>query len=51
MRSCSAAMVAGSRAESLAVMVVPGEEPFAAGWGLAMAAGAVVGLVPLLPCP
>ena len=51
MRSCSLAMVAGSRADSLAGPVVPLEAPFAAGWGLAMAAGAVVGLEPFLPCP
>ena len=51
MRSCRAAMVAGSRAASLAGPVVPIEAWLAAGWGLAMAAGAVVGLEPLLPCP
>lgn len=52
MRSCRAAIVAGSRDES------PVESPrapegalVAAGWGLAMAAGAVAGLVPLVPCP
>ena len=50
MRSCKAAMVAGSRAVSLAGLVVPLEAPFAAGWGLAMAAGVVECLAPLVPC-
>lgn len=46
MRSCRAAMVAGSRDESLAGLVVPIGAWLAAGWGLAMAAGVVEGLVP-----
>lgn len=51
MRSCRVAMVAGSRAASLAGPVVPIEAWPAVGWGLAMAAGIVECLVPLLPCP
>ena len=51
MRSCRVAMVTGSRAASLAGLVVPIEAWLAAGWGLAMAAGLVECLEPLLPCP
>ncbi len=51
MRSCRVAIVTGSRAASLAGLVVPIEAPFAAACGLVMAAGVVECLVPLLPCP